>query len=44
MFTAMSITKASWKKAMLLRYVGEETCDIFETLTVPELTEGSDEH
>ena len=39
MFTAMSITQASQKKAMLLHYVGEETCDVFETLTVPEPTE-----
>ena len=44
MFTAMSITQASRKKAMLLHYVGEETCDVFETLTVPEPTEGSDEY
>ena len=44
MFTAMSITQASRKKAMLLHYVGEETCDVFETLTVPELTEGNDEY
>ena len=29
---------------MLLHYVGEKTCDIFKTLTVPELTEGSDEY
>ena len=29
---------------MLLHYVGEETCDVFETLTVPEPTEGSDEY
>lgn len=38
----MNITKASQKKAMLLHYVGEETCDVFETLTVPEPTEESD--
>lgn len=31
MFTAMNITRASQKKAMLLHYVGEETCDVFET-------------
>ena len=43
-FTAMNITRASQKKAMLLHYVGEETCDVFETLTVPELPEGSDEY
>ena len=44
-FTAMSITQASRKKAMLLlHYVGEETCDVLETLTVPEPTEGSDEY
>ena len=44
MFTAISITPASKKKAMLLRYVGEEIYDVFETLTVPELTGESDEY
>ena len=44
MFTAMSITQASRKKAMLLHYVGEETFDVFETFTVPEPTEESDEY
>ena len=44
MFTAMNITQAPRKKAMLLHYVGEETCDVFETLTVPEWTEESDEY
>ena len=44
MFTAMSITRASQKKAMALHYVGEETCDVFETVTVPEPTEGNDEY
>ena len=44
MFTAMNITRASQKKAMLLHYVGEETCDVFETITVPEPPEGSDEY
>ena len=44
MFTAMGITHASRKKAMLLHYVGEETCDVFETLTVPEPTDESDEY
>ncbi|CAB4034151.1 Pol poly, partial [Paramuricea clavata] len=42
MFEAMNITKDSQQKAMLLHYVGEETCDILETLNVPEPTEGSD--
>ena len=42
MFTAMNITRAS--QAMLLHYVGEETCDVFETLTVPEPPEGSDKY
>ena len=41
MFTAMSSTGGPQKKAMLLHYVGEETCDIFETLTVPEPAEGN---
>ena len=44
MFTVMNITWASQKKAMLLHYVGEETCDVFETLTIPEPTVGSDEY
>ena len=44
MFTVMSITQAPQKKAMLLHYVGEESCDVFETLTVPEPTEGSYEY
>lgn len=44
MFKAMNITKASQQKAMLLHYVGEETCDVFETLTVPDPTEGNDEY
>ena len=42
MFEAMNITKDSQQKAMLLHYVGEETCDIFETLSVPEPNEGED--
>ena len=44
MFTAMNITRTSQKKAMLLHYVAEETCDVFETITVPEPLEGSDEY
>ena len=44
MFTAMNITRASQKKSMLLHYGGEETYDVFETITVPELPEGSDEY
>ena len=44
MCTAMNITRASQKKAILLHYVGEETCNVFETLTVPEPPEGSDEY
>ena len=40
-FTAMNITRASQKKAMLLHYVGEETCDVFEIITIPEPPEGS---
>ena len=42
LFAAMNITKAAQKKAMLLHYMGEETCDVFETLTVPGPPEGSD--
>jgi len=44
MFTAMNITPVPRKKAMLLHYVGEETGDVFETLTEPEPTEESDEY
>ena len=44
MLTAMCITQEPRKKSTLLHYVGEETCDVFETLTVPEPTEGSDEY
>ena len=36
MFEAMNITKDSQKKAMLLHYVGKETCDILETLNIPK--------
>ena len=43
MFTAMNIIRASQKKAMLLHYVGWEIYYFFETLTIPEYTEGSDE-
>ena len=43
MFTAMNITRASQEKAILLHYVGGEICDVFEALTIPEPTEGSDE-
>ena len=44
MFTAMSITQASRKKTMLLHYAGEDTCDVFETVTLPEPTDESDEY
>ena len=44
MFAAMDVTQASQKKAMLPHSVGEDTSDIFETLTVPEPPEGSDEY
>ena len=36
LFCAMNIDDKAQKKAMLLHYVGEETCDIFDTLTVAE--------
>ncbi|XP_077864573.1 uncharacterized protein LOC144350094 [Saccoglossus kowalevskii] len=42
MFAAMNVTAAAQKKAMLLHYVGEETCDVFDTLAVPEPTEDRD--
>ena len=42
MFEAMNITRASQTKAMFLHYVREETCDIFETLNVPERPDESD--
>ena len=35
LFAAMGIEEAPRKKAMLLHYVGEDVCDIFDTLTVP---------
>ena len=35
LFAAMGIEEAPRKKAMLLHYVGENVCDIFDTLTVP---------
>ena len=35
LFAAMDITDANRKKAMFLHYVGEETSDIIDTLTVP---------
>ena len=44
MFTVMNITQAPRKKAMLLHYVEEETCDVLETLTVTEPTEENDEY
>jgi len=44
MFTAMNVTQAPRKKAMLLHCVGEETCDVFKTLTVPEPTKENDEY
>lgn len=44
MFTVMKIIRAPQKKAMLLHYVGEETCDIFEILTVPEPSDGNDKY
>ena len=44
MLTAMCITQKPQKKSMLLHNVGEETCYVFETLPVPEPTEGSDKH
>ena len=40
----MGITQASRKKAIIFHYVGEETCDVFETGTVPEPTDESDEY
>ena len=34
LFAAMGIAESPRKKAMLLHYVGEYVCDIFDTLTV----------
>ena len=42
LFTAMNITKAEQKRAMMMHYVGEETCDVFETLAIPDPPEDSD--
>ena len=38
MFEAMNITKDSQQKAMMLHFLGEETCDIVKTINVPEPT------
>ena len=42
LFAAMDITDANRKKAMFLHYVGEETSDIIDILTVPAAPTGSD--
>ena len=42
LFDAMEIADPKRKKAMLLHYIGEETCDVFETLTIPDPGEHSD--
>ena len=44
MFTAMNITDSSQKRATLMYYVGDDTCDIFNTLTVPDATEDMDSY
>ena len=36
LYTAIKITDANQKKAILLHYGGDELCDIFDTLTIPE--------
>jgi len=36
MFMAMNVTDAAKKRAMLMHYVGHETSDIFEPLTVAD--------
>ena len=40
LITALDIKNAEWQKALLLHYVGEETNDIFGTLTVSEPADG----
>ena len=40
LMTAINMTNDARQKSLLLHYVGEETNDIFDTLVVPQLTEG----
>ena len=40
LMTAINVTNDARQKALLLHYVGEETNDIFDTLVVPQPTEG----
>ena len=40
LITALDINNAERQKALLLHYVGEETSDIFDTLTVSEPADG----
>ena len=44
LFVATNITRATQKRAIFLHYVGEETCDVVDTLVIPEPPEGSDEY
>lgn len=44
MFTAMKHYPSVPREAMLLQYLWEETCNVFETLTVPEPPKGSVEY
>lgn len=41
LFAAMNIDGAAQKKAMLLHYVIEDTCNVFDTLTIPAPVEGA---
>ncbi len=40
LFMAMCIDNDDQKKAMLLHYIGEEACDLHDTLAVPAVVEG----
>jgi len=42
MFTAMDVANGDKKKAMFLHYVGEELCDVVDTLTIPAATDQID--
>ena len=44
LFAAMDITDAKRQKAMFLHYVGEDTCDILDTLTIPAATDHINEY
>ena len=44
LFAAINITRTAQKKAILLHFVGEETCDVFDTLDTPDSSDDVDEY